>query len=154
MSPRQTRTSWAALAVVLAAGFTWSLASHQSTQTKPAHELLSANTVAYFTQGGSIRHDDAWKKTAAHEALYGSGLMDVFQQLVDFAKAQMPRGADTKEFEAAFKHVSKHGLSGGISLTDVGLPTATVVLHDAAPMEKRLVAFINSTVGAEAEFTL
>jgi hypothetical protein len=147
-------TSWAALAIVLGVGFTWSLASNQTTQTKPAHELLSANTVVYFTQDGSVGHEGAWKKTAAHAALYDSGLMDVFEQLVDFAKGQMPPGADTTEFEAAFKHVSEHGLSGSISLTDVGLPTATVVLHDAAPMEKRLVAFLNSTIGAEAGFTL
>lgn len=152
MTPLQTRASWGLAVTAIGA---LAIASTSSAQkAKQPHELMTANTVAYFSQDGSLEHEAAWKKTAAHKALHDSGLMGVVEKLGEFVKEQMPQGPDTKEFEIGMQHVTEHGFSGGIALTDAGIPSATVVFHDAADLTQPFVDLLNTRVGPQVNLEL
>ena len=153
MTPLQTRTAWGlVVATVAAVAFAPPLTGQE--ESKKPHQLLSVNTVLYFSQDGSVEHAAAWEKTAAHDALYKSGLMGVLDQLLVFAKQQVPPGQGTEAMEIGFKHISEHGFTGGVSMTRAGMPSATLVLHDAAGMTQPFVTFLNTNVAPQANVWL
>ena len=151
MTSLQSRIGWGLVAATVAA-ITLAPVPPEPEQKKQPHELLGANTVAYFSQDGSLEHNDAWKKTAAYKATHESGLMDVFEKLIAYAKEMVPPGGpEMGQLEQSFQHIVEHGVSGGISMNEAGMPAATLVVHDAADMVQPLVDLVNGA-GAPLRF--
>lgn len=148
MSISQTRLGWGLVVACMAAGIAWSLASPTSQRGKAAHELMPASTVAYFSQDGSLKHDDAWKKTAAYETMYESGIVATLEKVGEFVQQQMPTGPNEEKFAKAMEGLEQHGFSAGIALTDVGMPSVTIVLHNAAGIKDDL-AELTDMVGPQ-----
>lgn len=140
MSLPRSKFSWGILTICLTAGLL-TIATGQTPQTKPAAELLSADTVIYYTADGSAKHKAAWEKTAAYESMYQSGVMDTVEKLIEFATTQGGQQARPKELDDAIQHLEAHGASLSIALAEQGppLPTVTLVLHDAAKMRDTLI---------------
>ncbi len=151
MTSLQSRVAWGLVAVTVAA-FTLTPEPAEPEQKKAPHEFLGADTVAYFSQDGSLEHDAAWKKTAAYKATHESGLMDVFEKLGDYAKQMLPPGGpEVGQLEQGMEHIVEHGVSGGISMNEAGMPAGTLVLHDGAEMVEPFVNLVNGT-GAPIQF--
>ena len=140
MSPRQARISWGLLAGVLGIGLTMSIADAQNDEPKPAVELVPAGTVLFLGHDGAEKHQAAWEKTAAHEAMYESGMVAVLEKLFEFAGQQAGQQGNP-EFEEAMKHLEAHGATLAVSLPDAQgppIPQVTIVLHKAAKYEPML----------------
>lgn len=127
-------------AVLLAGGIAWTFAQSGGGDASPGPKLLPANAVLYIGFDGGDRHKAAFEKTAAYDALYKSGLMDVFKKAVDRLQEQAgTAGVDQALSSTILKivqHVIDHGASIAVAIepNNQGPPIAfaTVVLHDAA----------------------
>jgi hypothetical protein len=156
MSQRQARIGWG-LVLGACGGICLSLSIGLAQQTKtPAVEtLLPAGSVFYLGFDGYDAHRQAWENTAAHDALYKTGLIDAVKKIIVRAGAQ----ADSNEFDLfkqAFEHISDKGLSLAIALPAPGagppLPWATVVVHQGANMEAGLADLIEQAAEGTMEF--
>jgi len=145
MSQLQTRISWGLLLFCVSAVLVMTIASGQAPRQRPVVELLPANTVAFLAQDGSARHKATWENTAAYEALYDSGMMEVVEKIFAFIGQQAGQ-QDNAQLQAAVKHIEDQGLSLAISLAEQGppLPHLTLVLHNAAALQPSLVEFATS----------
>ncbi len=147
MSQRQARISWGLLAAVcLGICLTLSIARGQNQKSRPAEEFLPKNTVLFAGQDGAAKHKRAWENTAAHEAMYDSGMVAVLEKIVEFITQQVGDAGDP-QFEEAMKHLEDHGLSLAISIPNPPsppLPQVTLVFHDAAKYEPLLNNAINN----------
>ncbi|SFH71877.1 DUF1559 family PulG-like putative transporter [Planctomicrobium piriforme] len=99
------------LVLGILAGAGWGYAQRGDAAKSPA-ELLPAETVLYLRIDGAVGHEEAFEKTAAYQALYVSGLMDVVEDLVSHL------GEDEKAagFVDAFRHVMDHGFVAGVAI--------------------------------------
>lgn len=84
MSPRQARISWGLFAGILGIVLTLTIADAQNKDQRSVEELIPASTVLFIGHDGAELHKAAWEKTAACEAMYDSGMMAVFDKLVNF----------------------------------------------------------------------
>ncbi len=100
MSPRQARYSWGLFAGVLGIVLTLTIADAQNRKPRGPEELLPAGTVLFIGHDGAEKHKEAWENTAAHEAMYESGMVEVLEKLTDFVVAQVGAHGNP-EFEAA-----------------------------------------------------
>jgi hypothetical protein len=118
--------------------------------------LLPRDAVIYAGIDGGTEHLEAWKKTAAYEALYESGLMDVVTKTV--TAIQQQSGGDEGipgQFVSSLSHVVDHGVSLAVTLGNSGgppSPWAIVVLHDAAELEARLGQIATGAARGEINF--
>ncbi|WP_166820193.1 DUF1559 domain-containing protein [Thalassoroseus pseudoceratinae] len=172
MSRRQTLWAWggvlSAVALAMLFGVPKSDAQVQR-ETKPepkasktvaVAELLPQNAVIMLHCAGSSTHDDAWKATAAYEALYESGLMPVVHKVFDSFKVQamqsMPPGAgDFSLFNDLYEHVMENGVSLAVALPAMQgppLPYGVVVIPGAADLEPQISGFIRKASGGDLEF--
>ena len=140
MSLPRSKFSWGLLTVCVTAGLL-TIATGQTPQTKPAAELLSAETVIYYTADGSANHKAAWEKTAAYKSMYQSGMMKPIDKLIEFVTTQGGRQPRPQEVDAAIGLVEANGLSASVVLPQEGppLPRVTIVLHKAAALYDSLV---------------
>lgn len=140
MSKNQSFVAWGILALVLGAALTLSTAAVQDEPAGVVPQLISADTVLYLSYDGSERHKSAWEQTAAHEAMYQSGMVNVLEKLLESVGQQMG-GQRNPEMEAALRHLDAQGATVAVSLpTKQGppLPHVTVVFHEAAGYEELL----------------
>ncbi|MEZ6063284.1 MAG: DUF1559 domain-containing protein [Planctomycetaceae bacterium] len=150
MSSRQMRFSWGLLAAVLGIGLTLSFAATQNEPSRPVEELLPADTVLLLGHDGAERHQAAWEKTAAYESMYESGMMDVWEKLIDFVGQQAGMGANS-DVDQAMKHLEARGATLAVSLPSAQgppLPHAMLVLHDAAKFESMLTGLARNLGGS------
>ncbi|MEI8378809.1 MAG: DUF1559 domain-containing protein [Planctomycetota bacterium] len=108
--------------------------------------LIPAETVLLITSDGDAAHQAAWEKTAAYEAFRKSGFLDVLQKLVQGVLEQIP---DDRAHAATeiMRFISDHGLTISLSLPPgdgPGIPSLTVVAHDAGPHAGVLDQFVNN----------
>lgn len=156
MSPRQARISWGLFAGVLGLALTLTIADAQNRDQQTVEELIPASTVVYIGHDGAATHKGAWEKTAAYEAMYDSGMMEVVDKLFKFLGEQTGT-QDNPEVEAAMKHLEAHGATLAVSLPDgqgPPIPQVTIVLHKAAkydPMLSGLVRNFGFFIGAQFE---
>lgn len=156
MSPRQARISWGLFAGVLGLVLTLTIADAQNRDQQLVEELIPASTVVYVGHDGAATHQGAWEKTAAYDAMYESGMMEVVDKLFKFLGEQTGT-QDNPEVEAAMKHLEAHGATFAISLPDgqgPPIPQVTIVLHKAAkydPMLSGLVRNFGFFIGAQFE---
>lgn len=158
MSLRQKQWSCGVLVVVaLGLGVGLTLAQRGDANAVKPETLLPASAVLYVGVDGALEHEEAWKRTAAYEAVYESGLMDVVHKLVAAASAhtggeQGPAGQASQ----ALSHIIDHGVSLAVSAGDGagGPPTpwAVLVLHDAAMMEEGVAQIAVAASRGEIDF--
>lgn len=105
----------------------WAYAQRGGDSVAP-EKLLPARSILYIKGSGSLLTSRAFKETACYKSLYESGLVKVFEDVMDSLPSDVPH-AD--EIEEAFRHVEENGLS--ISITDgQGMqPWGLIVFHDA-----------------------
>ena len=168
MSPRQTLLGWGTVllaCLALCASLTIdrnpSHAAQQDVQESTNEDklapeaLIPANPILYVNWGGEGTHRDAFEKTAAHAAIYESGLAESVKTIVTQLLAQTggTRG------ELAGKLIEKVGTNGfSLAVSTMGngqpFPWGVLVLHDAADLEPRLAEAIKSSLppNSGAEF--
>lgn len=140
-------------AVGIIAGFSW---ANQGAKAPSADTLLPANTVLYFRQDGGLQHEEAWKKTAAYEAFYGSGLAELVDHALDFIQER--EGMEpVKEARDAVQLISDHGCTGAVSIPREGgppLPQITLVFHNAGKLAERLSELAEMAAAQEPDLEI
>jgi prepilin-type processing-associated H-X9-DG protein len=158
MSLRPKQWSCGVLVIVgLGLGVGLSLAQRGDANTVKPETLLPAGAVLYVGVDGALQHEEAWKRTAAYEAVYESGLMDVVHKLVAAASAQTGgEQGPAAQASQALGHLIDHGVSLAVSAGEGagGPPTpwAVLVLHDAAMMEDAVAQIAVAASRGEIEF--
>lgn len=148
----------AAVAAVAVALVSYSVSQAQPAKDVAPETLLPQDSILYIGWDGSAAHRDAWQQTAAHDALYESGLMDAVKKLfADFSKAATS-GRGGEDFAAALKLVEpmmENGLSIALTVNmEQGgpLPQAVIVLHDGAKLEPDVAKLIRKASEGDIEF--
>ncbi len=106
--------------------------------------LLPEDSVLLVRVDGSLLHEDAFKKTAAYDALYKSGLVGAIEKIFNRAKG-MAGPVPVKPYLDALKLISDKGLSFAVSpgMGDQGpQPWGVVVLHEGASLGKVLESIV------------
>ena len=145
MSRRQARVSVGVLGAICAIGiaFWFNHAFAQQVNPKPAEQLHPAKTLLFFQQDGSATHKAAWEKTAAFEAIHGSGLVDVFSKVLSAVQDMAPN-EQSELIRGIFEHVQENGVSLSLGLADNGppIPMATVVFPGAAKFSRGIGGYV------------
>ena len=162
MSQRHAGIAWGlVLGGICCIGVCLSVGEAQNTKTPTVETLLPASTVLYVEWDGNAAHKVSWERTAAHDALYKTGLMDAVQKFLGGIQPKgMPRNAgDAREAIAkAFKRISDNGLVLSVSLPDGAgppLPQLTLVLRKAANLQDGLMQLAKNAgqaLGQRVEF--
>lgn len=127
--------------VSLAAWTLWAGAEAPRT----VEELLPADTVFYAAARGLNETQDAWKKTAAHEALENSGATALFQKLIAFGLEKIPDAQGSQLAKQALDQFTANGYALGIALGDeepVRFPYAVLVLPQGGKLAAGLTAVL------------
>lgn len=128
-----------ALATMMGLGIAWNYVQGQTRKAAITPEsLLPEDSLILARLDGSLLHAEAYKKTAAYDALYTSGLVGFFEKTFNRAKA-MAGPLPVKPFLDAAKLISENGLSVAITpgIGDRGpQPWAIIVLHQGASLDK------------------
>lgn len=118
-------------------------------QNKPGpspEKLLPAGTLIYFGWDGSDAHREAWKKTAAYDALIQSGLGDVVTKLIAWGERQAGH-EPVRMVTGSLDHLLHKGLYVAIAAppADQGppLPQLTIVVPEAAPAIKDIAGLLD-----------
>ena len=142
---------------VLAVGIGLGFGFAQTGRRIAPETLLPEQSLLYIGVDGTLADEEAWQQTAAYEALYESGLIDVATKF--FAAVQAQSGGEQGipgRIGAALKHVMDHGASLAVTLGEGNgappLPWAVLVLHDAAGFEPAMREFVIGTTRGEIEF--
>lgn len=142
MSQRQSRIGWG-IVLGLCGCVCIALAQGPAEKGPAVETLLPANAVVYINAVGEEAEKVAWEKTAAHDALYKTGLMDVIEKTMASLSAQAPQDEQVKAMQKAGEHIAAKGFSAAITMPQPNadgppappFPTVTVVLHDSAALE-------------------
>lgn len=155
MSRRQsTISSGVLLSGVLCLGLTLSI-THGQPKSSPAPEtLLPESSLVYVGWDGIDAHRQAWQATAAHAAIFETGLDGIVQKLVTFAGQQA--GQDQAQLvTTTLDRIARRGVSLAVAIYPTqGLPQAqaTLVVHGAAEAAPKFGEFVQGMAGAEVEF--
>ncbi len=125
MSRRKKLTfSGLALAVIAGVSIGWTMSFAQQQEGPAVETLLPATAVVYVGFDGNLKHEEAWENTAAHDAIYKTGLMDVVEKLIGFAGEQLRQqalqgggGAEDAEQLKQAKQIYDMLMNNGMSVT-------------------------------------
>lgn len=123
MSPKMSRLLWGTLlGSCLVAAFALSPSRAQNRASVSPDKLVPIDTVLLVRWDGTAAHAEAFSETAAHEALYESGLVPLlgkaFQGIAD--QAGPAGGILDGPAGQAFNHVKEHGVRLAIALAAPG----------------------------------
>ncbi len=119
------------LLLLLAVG--WASANTFLIQQSAPEDLLAENSFLYCRFDGSKGHLEAYQQTAEYKALYESGLVGIFEGMIDAAVSQDQSGSAEKAREA-FADLLANGFVFAAALPQVEgipIPNATVVFPDS-----------------------
>jgi prepilin-type processing-associated H-X9-DG protein len=144
MSQRQSRIAWGIILGMC--GFACiglTLAQVPAGKAVAVETLLPANSIVYVGATGKDAQKEAWEQTAAHDALYKTGLMAVIEKTLTSLGAQAPQDEQMKALQKAGEYVQNKGFSVAIALPNPAaggppIPSVTVVLHEGAVLEAGL----------------
>lgn len=133
------------LVAMVALSLAWNYVQGQTRAAAIATEsLIPEDSVILVRLDGSLLHDAAYKKTAAYDALYTSGLVGFFEKTFNRFKG-MAGPLPVKPYMDAAKLISDNGLSVAIS-PGVGergpQPWGVVVLHQGASLDKLVSSLV------------
>ncbi|RMG36610.1 MAG: DUF1559 domain-containing protein, partial [Planctomycetota bacterium] len=146
-------TCTAVLAGAVIAAVVFSSVWAQPAAAPPPETLLPANAAVYLGFDGSNAHWESFKKTAAYEALYESGLADVGMKVVGWALAR--GGPQAEVIGAAVRSVLDNGLSVAFTAGEPGsqpAPWAAVVAHRNAALREPVAAMLKSAAQGAFDF--
>ena len=165
MTGSQSRIAWTCLAVALI-GLVWSSTTPFAQQSNAARQSAAGEKVSpqsliparaiFFTQcDGAAVHRQAYQQTAAYEAFEKSGLMPTIRKA--FVETLSKIGPAANPILRSLRHIEQHGLSVAVSLPGPAgppVPSLTVVLHEAAELERVIGPAIQAVAAEEGiEFT-
>ncbi|MCA9031736.1 MAG: DUF1559 domain-containing protein [Planctomycetaceae bacterium] len=131
---------WTTLSLLLSgiAFVGWSYAQRNAPVAKP-ETLLPKDSVLYYSVDGGLEHQDAFEKTAAYEALYESGLMEVLTDALTELSKQAPQSDIALDSAKFLQH---HGFSVAVTVdpptNGPPAPWGVIVLHNAAQKKELL----------------
>ena len=141
-----------ALVALIGFGIGWGYVQGQGQARKPAaaavavatESLLPEDSVLLARVDGSLMHAEAFKKTAAYDAFYKSGLVGAIEKI--FIRAKGVAGPlPVKPYLDALQSICDKGFSVGVSpgMGDQGpQPFGVVVLHEGASLDKVLSSLV------------
>jgi len=144
-----------ACGLVVTVCLTWQIVAAQQEDSPPPESLLPADAILYVGFDGTAAHQEAFEKTAAYDALYKTGLMDVIQKVID-AAGQIAGSAEADGIRDGYETIVENGVSISVALGPDGgppLPYATIVLHEAAELEPALSALIAQLAEGEIDIS-
>jgi prepilin-type processing-associated H-X9-DG protein len=118
--------------------------------------LLPADAVLFVKVDGTTTHQDAWRATAAYEALQNSGLEELGQRIEETVREIMARegGGMPPELEQAVVHIGQNGFSLAATLGEgQPAPWGVIVLHNATSFEEAATDLLSQVSQGELEFT-
>ena len=130
----------------------------QPEANSPAPEtLLPQNAVVYLGWDGNAAHRESFQKTAAYDAIYRTGLIDVVKKAVDFAMVQAGVAGQVGGIKGHLEQLLENGFSFSLALPAPGpggppIPFGTIVFHKGANLEEPLSAFVKQAAEGEIEF--
>lgn len=139
-----------AMVAVIGLGIGWGYGQGQTTRKSAAavavatESLLPEDSVLLVHVDGSLLHEEAFKKTAAYDAFYKSGLMGFFEKTFNRAKG-MAGPVPVKPYLDAVNLITEKGLSIAVTpgMGDEGpQPWGIVVLHEGASLGKVLESIV------------
>jgi hypothetical protein len=120
MSPHVARWAWGALLGSCAVAVSLTVLQSgraQIAESKPIEQLLPRDTVLLARWDGSARHEASYRKTAAYEALYESGLMPLIEKTLDQMSAQAgEKDAAQQLLSSLIEAVTKQGVALSVTL--------------------------------------
>jgi hypothetical protein len=151
-----------ALAIALTiGGMAWSFAPDAATSGALLHP---SDAVVYFAFDGGIAHEADFKKTAAYDALYQSGLMETMTKVAARVKDMAGGEISAKDAERIAKalELGKEALDRGVSFSAVvappagGPPTAsaTLVLNQCGKYRGVIEASLKEGLAGERDVTV
>ena len=161
MSPKAARLAWGALlgGCLLSLGIL-SLGQAQNDEPKNVAELIPQDSVLLLNFDGSATHKEAFARTAAHQALFESGLVPLFQKGLAELAAKSPAGPAATEGPMGkfFEHLFEHGVAVSVSVAPpapggppMPLPQALLVLPEAAEFAEPIGELLQQTIGISVE---
>ncbi len=134
-----------------AVGIAWAFAQHEK---KAPEQLVPAGAVLYASFDGSEEHEAAWKETAAYDALHDSGLDELAEKFLAAMGEQAKAGGVPVDLDgvwSAIGLVSKKGATFAVTMDPAAgpIPTATIVLHEAAGLEPRIGGVVRAVAAEE-----
>ena len=154
MSTIQSRLAWGGLFALLGVALVLSIGQAQPAEEVSVESLIPKDPVLFATWDGSDAHQAAWEQTAAHDAIYETGLINVFHKLVAFAGAQAEGVSEFAIIKDLVEKVGANGFTLAVSVKTDGppKPQAIIVLHGAASMEEALANLIVEATAGDFEF--
>ena len=159
MSQRQSRIAWGTVLGLLGLVCVGLSLGQAPNAKRPAVEtLLPAGAIVYVGVVGQDAQQEAWEKTAAHDALYKTGLMAVIEKAMSSFGGEQAQDERLKALQKGLKHIQAKGFSLVISLPPADfqgppIPSVVAVLHDAAVLEAGLNKMLKEYAEAELEIT-
>lgn len=148
MSPKMSRLMWSTLlGSCLLAAFALSPSRAQNRVTQSPDQLIPIDALLFVRWDGTKAHAQAFSETAAHEALYESGLMPMLEKAFSGLASQAGPAGGILDGPAgqAFNHVKDHGIRLAVALAAPGpngppmpMPYSVVVLPQAGQFAEPL----------------
>lgn len=118
-------------------------------------KLIPAESVLYFTSDGMDLHDASWKKTAAYEALYSSGVVAFIEKVANWGLAQsQPESAQFAR--ATFDVLMRKGFSTAVAFPPgtegPGIPYAVVVVHHGSNLKAAAAQLVKEMTEGDLQF--
>ena len=123
MSPKMSRLMWGTLlGSCLLAAFALSPSRAQNRVTQSPDQLIPKDTLLLVRWDGTKAHAQAFSETAAHEALYESGLIPLIEKAFSGLASQAGPAGGILDGPAgqAFNHVKDHGVRLAVALAAPG----------------------------------
>ena len=148
MSPKMSRLMWSTLlGSCVFAAFAFSPSRAQNRVTQSPDTLIPKDTLLFVRWDGTKAHAQAFSETAAHEALYESGLVPMLEKAFSGLASQAGPAGGILDGPAgqAFNHVKDHGVRLSVALAAPGpngppmpMPYAVAVLPQAGQFAEPL----------------
>lgn len=142
------------LLAVIGTGIVWNYVEGQTRKATVASEsLLPEDSLILVRCDGSLLHEEAFKKTAAYDALYTSGLMGFFEKT--FLRVKGLAGpVPVKPYTDAIQLITENGFSLAITpgIGERGpQPWAVIVLHEGASLDKLVSSLVQMGGGNQVK---
>lgn len=161
MSPKMSRLMWGTLlGSCLMAAFALSPSRAQNQVSQSPDHLVPKDTLLFVRWDGTKAHAQAFSETAAHEALYESGLMPLLEKAVGGLASQAGPAGGILDGPAgqAFNHVKEHGVRLAVALAAPGpngppmpMPYSVVVFPQAGQFAEPLGQMLQQMARLEVE---
>lgn len=132
----------------------------QNDEPKAVAELLPQDSILLLKCDGSATHEEAFAKTAAHQALFESGLVPLLAKAFKEVAAQSPAGPEAVAGPAGkfLQHLTQHGVALSVTVAPpapggppMPLPQAVLVLPEAAEFAEAIGGLLQGTLGIPVE---